>query len=75
MMPQPVGVSVAMMKRSKASSCVGEPRTSSVVRRLPAVQTCSAILLSRMTRSKSASGIAVGPPLIWNETCGCIVSR
>ena len=31
--------------------------------------------LSLMTRSKSRSGIAVGPPLIWNDTCGCIFSR
>ena len=28
-----------------------------------------------ITRSKSASGIAVGPPLMWNDTCGCILSR
>ena len=39
------------------------------------MQTCSAISDSTMTRSKSASGIAVGPPLMWNETCGCIFSR
>ena len=22
-----------------------------------------------------ASGMAIGPPLIWNDTCGCILSR
>ena len=48
---------------------------SKVVRRLPAVHTCSAIALSWMTRSKSGSGIAVGPPLMWNDTSGCILSR
>ena len=54
MMPLPVGVSVAMMKRSKASSSIASRPHNSVVRRLPAVQTCSAISLSRITRSKSA---------------------
>jgi len=47
------------MNRSNAPSCIASRAHSSVVRRFPAVQTCSAIVLSRMTRSKSASGIAV----------------
>ena len=55
--------------------CIASRPHNSVVRRFPAVQTCSAITLSRMTRSKSASGIAVGPPLMWNETSGCIFNR
>src|SRR3982074_934240 len=61
MMPLPVGVSVAMMKRSNASSCIASRPHNSVVRRLPAVHTCSAMVLSLMTRSKSRSGIGVVP--------------
>ena len=75
MMPEPVGVSVPMMKRSKAPSWSASRAQRRVVRRFPAVQTCSAISLSRITRSKSASGMAVGPPLMWNDTCGCMASR
>ena len=74
-MPLPVGVSVAMMKRSNARAARASAAHSSAVRRLPAVQICSAMSLSTMMRSKSASGIAVGPPLTWNETCGRIASR
>ena len=60
MMPLPVGVSVAMMKRSKALCRSASRAQSSVVRKFPAVQTCNAMVDSRITRSKSASGIAVG---------------
>ena len=45
------------------------------VRRLPAVQTCIAIVLSCRIRGKSVSGIATGPPLMWKDTSGCIASR
>ena len=43
-MPLPVGVSVAMMKRSKAPLASASRAHSSVVRRFPAVQTCRAIV-------------------------------
>ena len=43
MTPLPVGVSVAIRKRSKASCLRAASAQSSVVRRLPAVQTCMAM--------------------------------
>ena len=74
-MPLPVGVSVATISRSNASCRWASAAVSSAVRRFPAVQTCSAMSLSTMRRSKSASGMAVGPPFTWNDTCGFIASR
>ena len=75
MMPDPVGVSVAIRKRSIWSAFFVRLQSSSVVRRFPAVQTCSAIFESLTMRGKSSSGIATGPPLTWNETSGWIASR
>ena len=75
MMPLPVGVSVATIRRSNASWRWASVAHSSAVRRLPAVQTCRAMSPSTMIRSKSRSGMAVGPPFTWNDTCGFIASK
>jgi hypothetical protein len=74
-MPLPVGVSVAMMKRSNAPFASASFAHRSVVRRLPAVQTLKG---DRRFRDHS---LEVGvrhcgwSPLMWNDTCGCIFRR
>ena len=75
MTPVPVGVSVAIRKRSKTSALTTRLRHNTAVRMLPAWHTCSAISLSSMTRWKSASGMATGPPFTWKETSGIMSSR
>jgi len=63
MMPDPVGVSVAIRKRSNCCACFTISHNISVVRKFPAVQTWSAICDSCTIFGKSSSGIATGPPL------------
>ena len=75
MIPEPVGVSVAIRKRSNWSASRTMSPRSSVVRRLPAVHTCSAMFDSCTRRGKSSSGMATGPPFTWNDTSGLILMR
>lgn len=74
-MPLPVGVSVAISSRSNCPASRASRSTSKAVRRLPAVQICSAIELWWTSLGKSSSGIAIGPPLTWNDTSGRHASR
>ena len=73
--PVPVGVSVAIRSLSNALFATARFTHRTAVRILPAWQICSAMSLSLMTRSKSSSGIAIGPPFMWYETFGRMASR